>query len=132
TFYPREGPLQWLGPIEDYVLSDLAAWLKHPERGLRFVDTQLQAAEETIHDLQIQLGELRSELDMQGSYLESREEEWQSEHSSLRDAIAELEGLNAELRSTLDSSRFMTYVALGIAVIAVLVVAVMAYKRLSS
>ena len=132
TFYPREGPLQWLGPIEDYVLSDLAAWLKDPERGLRFVDAQLQAAEETIHDLQIQLGELSSELDMQAGYLESREEEWQSDHSSLRDAITELEGRNAELRSVLDSSRFMTYVALGVAAIAALLVAVMASKRLSS
>ncbi len=37
TFYPREGLLQWLGPIEDFVLSDLAAWLKDPERDLRFI-----------------------------------------------------------------------------------------------
>ncbi len=69
---------------------------------------------------------------MQAGYLESQEEEWQSEHSSLRDAITELEGLNAELQSALDSSRFMTYIALGVAALAILLVAMMTSKRLSS
>jgi len=34
SFYPNEGMLQWLGPIQDHVLSDLATWLKDPERAL--------------------------------------------------------------------------------------------------
>jgi pimeloyl-ACP methyl ester carboxylesterase len=32
TFYPAEGPLQPLGPIESHVLSDLHSWLKDPDR----------------------------------------------------------------------------------------------------
>ena len=33
TFYPAEGPNELLGPIQDYVLADLHAWLK--ERSLQ-------------------------------------------------------------------------------------------------
>ena len=132
TFYPREGPLQWLGPIQDYVLSDLAAWLKDPERDLRILHTQLQTAEETIYDFQVQLDELSSELDQQTGYLESQVEAWRSEQSSLQSTLAELEGRYTELQSALDSSRNMTYVALGVAIVAILMAVVMAFRKLSS
>jgi len=132
TFYPREGLLQWLGPIQDYVLSDLAAWLKDPERDLRILYAQLQTAEETIYDFQVQLDELSSELDRQTGYLESQVEEWRSEHSSMQSTLAELEGRYTELQSALDSSRNMTYVALGVAIVAILMAVVMAFRRLSS
>jgi alpha-beta hydrolase superfamily lysophospholipase len=32
TFYPAQGSVQPLGPIREYVLSDLHSWLKDPER----------------------------------------------------------------------------------------------------
>ena len=132
TFYPREGLLQWLGPIQDYVLSDLAAWLKDPERDLRNLYAQLQTAEETIYDFQVQLDELSSELDRQTGYLESQVEEWRSEHSTMQSALDELEGRYTELQSALDSSRNMTYVALGVAIVAILMAVVMAFRKLSS
>jgi pimeloyl-ACP methyl ester carboxylesterase len=132
TFYPREGLLQWLGPIQDYVLSDLAAWLKDPERDLRNLYAQLQTAEETIYDFQVQLDELSSELDRQTGYLESQVEEWRSEQSSLQSTLDELEGHYTELQSALDSSRNMTYVALGVAIVAILMAVVMAFRKLSS
>jgi pimeloyl-ACP methyl ester carboxylesterase len=132
TFYPREGLLQWLGPIQDYVLSDLAAWLKDPERDLRTLHAQLQTAEEAIYDFQIQLDELSSELDRQAGFLESQVEEWRSEHSSLQSTLAELEGRYTELQSSLDSSRNMTFVALGVAIVAFLMAVVLVSRRLSS
>jgi predicted esterase len=32
TFYPAQGSVQPLGPIREYVLSDLHSWLKDPDR----------------------------------------------------------------------------------------------------
>ena len=32
TFYPAQGSAQPLGPIQEYVLSDLHSWLKDPDR----------------------------------------------------------------------------------------------------
>jgi uncharacterized protein len=32
TFYPAQGSVQPLGPIQEYVLGDLHSWLKDPNR----------------------------------------------------------------------------------------------------
>jgi len=87
--------------MQDYVLSDLAMWLKDPARNIRDLHAQLQAAENTIEDLQAQL--------------------------HLR--INELEGRNDELRSALDSSTNLAYTAIGIATIAVAAVVAMIVKE---
>jgi alpha-beta hydrolase superfamily lysophospholipase len=129
TFYPREGVLQWLGPIEDYVLSDLAAWLKDPERGLNTLDARLDANMDTIKGLQGQLGDLSSELDHQATELENQIRELQLESTEMQDAITELESRNAELQSAQDSARSLTYVALGVAIVAVVGTAVLLFQR---
>jgi len=107
-------------------LSDARA---DPERDLRILYAQLQTAEETIYDFQVQLDELSSKLDHQTSYLESQVEEWRSEQSSMQSTLAELEGRYTELQSTLHSSRNITYVALGVAIVAILMAVVMAFRR---
>jgi len=101
-FYPEDYWNIAMGPMQDYVLSDLAMWLKDPARNIRDLHAQLQAAENTIEDLQAQL------------HLQ----------------INELEGRNDELRSALDSSTNLAYAAIGIATIAVAaVVAVIVKER---
>lgn len=132
SFYPVDGWKQPLGPIQDYVLSDLAAWLSDPARNMHYLCAQLQTAENIIDALQGQLGDLDSELEQQTSELESvhvkicelegQVEELRVESSTLLDTIAELEGSNDELQSALNSSRNLTYITLGVAIIAVVLV----------
>jgi len=131
-FYPEDYWGIAMGPMQDYVLQDLEAWLKDPAREVRGLDSRLQAATNTVNDLQGQIAELNSEIERQTSELESQVEELQSESTSLRNAIAELESRNTELQSALDSSRNLTYIALGMAIIAVIVGVLTAFKRLRS
>jgi pimeloyl-ACP methyl ester carboxylesterase len=128
TYYPVDRWLQLYGPPEDYVLSDLATWLKDPDRNLNFLNKQLQIAENTITELKSQI--VNSENDIND--LEGQVEELQSESSSLQNTIAELESRNVELRSALASSKNLTYIALGIAMIAFIVGVVTVSKRLHS
>jgi hypothetical protein len=126
TYYPVDRWLQLYGPPEDYVLSDLVAWLKEPERDIRIIDAQLKTATNTVNNLKNQIAELNSELDQQIIELENQVEELTSESSSIQNTIAELASRNAELQSALDSSKNVNYIALGIAIIAV---AIMLYQR---
>jgi len=82
---------------------------------------KLQTAENTIENLRSQLGDVKLELEGRTSQLENSVEELQSESSSLLNTIAELESRNAELQSALGSIKIMNYIALGIAIIAVIV-----------
>ena len=150
TFYPREGLLQWLGPIQDYVLSDLADWLKDPARNTRYLELQFETAldtitelrgqlegerarisglEDQIEGLQSQLGDLNSELDRQTSELGNLIEELQSESASMKNTLSELENRNDILQSTLDSYRNLIYIALGVALLAVAGAAVLIFQR---
>ena len=129
SFYPVDGWKQPLGPIQDYVLSDLAAWLKDPARNLRILDIQLQTSTNTVENLQSQLAELNSELDQQTSELESQVEELQSESTNIQNTVTELESRNVELQSAIDSAKNLTYIALGVAIVAVVAVAIMLFQR---
>jgi len=100
-FYPEDYWSIAMGPMQDYVLSDLAMWLKDPARNIRDLHAQLQAAENTIEDLQAQL------------HLQ----------------ISELEGRNDELRSALGSSINLACAAIGIATITVAAVVAMIVKE---
>jgi pimeloyl-ACP methyl ester carboxylesterase len=100
-FYPEDYWNIAMGPMQDYVLSNLAMWLKDPARNIRDLHAQLQAAENTIEDLQAQL------------HLQ----------------ISESEGRNDELRSALGSSTNLAYTAIGIATIAVAAVVAMIVKE---
>jgi pimeloyl-ACP methyl ester carboxylesterase len=129
-FYPEDYWGIAMGPTQDYVLQDLEAWLKDPARKVRGLDSQLQTAEYVIEELRGQLGDLNSALDQQTGELENQLTELQSESTDMQNTVAELESHNLELQSALDSSKNMTYIALGMALVAIIVEVMMASKRL--
>jgi pimeloyl-ACP methyl ester carboxylesterase len=120
TLSPVEGMLQPMDPVQEYALSDLATWLKDPARKVRDLDSQLQIAEGMMEEFWGQLGDLNSELDQQTSELEKQVTELQSESTDIQDTVAELERHNMELQSALDSAKNMTYISLGVALIAII------------
>ena len=125
-FYPEDYWSIAMGPMQDYVLHDLEAWFKDPARKVRNLDSQLQTAEYIIEELRGHLGDLNSELDQQTSELENQVTELQSESTTMQNTIIELESRNAELQSALDSSKNLIYIALGIALVAIIVEIMMA------
>jgi DNA-binding transcriptional MerR regulator len=132
TYSPVDRWLQLFGPPEDYVLSDLVAWLKDPGRDIRVLEAQLETTTDTAEGLQSQLDDVNSELSRQTSELENQVTELQSESTNMQNTLAELERYNLELQSALDSSKNLTYIALGMAIIAVIVGVVTVSKRLRS
>jgi hypothetical protein len=108
-FYPEDYWSIAMGPVQDYVLQDLWAWLKEPARRVYSLGSQLQTAEKSVEELQGQLDGLSSELD----------------HS-----ITELEDRNVELKSELDSVKKIAYVSLGAATMAIVALAIVVFKRL--
>lgn len=134
SFYPRDGFLQWLGPIQDYVLSDLVNWLKDPVRDMHHLETQLDTADAIIADLQGRVVDEQaavSILESQMEGLQSQLDENQTKISLLDDKVLNLEEENVDLRNALRFSKNLNYVSIGIAVIAT-VIAVLAYQRRST
>ena len=119
-FYPEDYWGIAMGPMQDYVLQDLEAWLKDPARKVSNLDSQLQTAEGIIEELRGQLSGLNSELDQRTGELESQIEELQSGSTGVQNSITGLENQTAVLQSALDSSRNLTYIALGVAFLAVI------------
>ncbi len=114
-----------MGPIQDYVLADLAAWLKDPTRKVRYLTAQ-------IDDLNTELNLKTSELESAKtniSNLEGQVTALQSEHSSLQNTVTELERRNSELQSALDLSTNIAYIAIIIAIIAVAAAVMTLRKR---
>ncbi|MFB0558662.1 MAG: hypothetical protein ACETVY_06060 [Candidatus Bathyarchaeia archaeon] len=118
-FYPEDYWSIAMGPMQEYVLHDLEAWLKDPARKVHSLDSQLKTAENTMEELQGQIDDLSSELDRQASELENQVKGLQSESTDMQNTISELEGRNAELQSALVSAKNLTYIALGLAIVAV-------------
>jgi hypothetical protein len=131
-FYPEDYWSIAMGPMQDHVLQELEAWLKDPTRKVRDLDSQLQTAEYVIEELRGQLGDLNSELDQHTSELENQVTELKSESTDIQNTLVELERHNMELQSALDSSKNLIYVALGIALVAIVVEILMASNRLHS
>jgi pimeloyl-ACP methyl ester carboxylesterase len=125
-FYPEDYWGIAKGPMQDYVLQDLEAWLKDPARKVRSLYSQLQTAEDTIEKLLDRLGDLEVGLEGRTDQLGDRLEQLESESTTLKETIAELETRDDGLQSALDSSRNITYIALGAAIIAV---AIMLFQR---
>ncbi len=124
-FYPEDYWSIAMGPIQDYVLSDLAAWIKDPARKVRYLTVQ-------IGDLNAELNLKTSELESAKtkiSDLESQVKDLQSESSSLQNTVTGLERRNSELQSALDLFTNLAYIAIGIAIIAVAVAAMTLRKR---
>ena len=129
TYSPVDRWLQLYGPPEDYVLSDLVAWLKDPKRDIRVIEAELETITDMTINLRNQLGELNSELDRQTSELGNLIEDLQSESASMKNTLSELENRNDILQSTLDSYRNLIYIALGVALLAVAGAAVLIFQR---
>ena len=129
-FFPEDYWSIAMGPMQDTVLQDLGDWLKDPSRKVRDLDSQLQTAGNTLEDLEGQLDDLDSQVDQRTSKLENQVLELQLESNSMKNTIIELEERNAEFKSSLDSFKNLTYIALGTAIIAIVVVVVTASKRL--
>ena len=127
-FYPEDYWSIAMGPVQDYVLQDLEAWLKDPARKVRNLESQLQTVDDLIGNLQSHLVEVEFDLEGQTSQLESSVEELKSESINLQNTLAELEIHNAEQYSAMDSSLNLIYIVLGVALIAIIVVAVMVFK----
>jgi hypothetical protein len=119
-FYPEDYYGIVMGPIQDYVLQDLEAWLKDPARKVRTLNSQLQAAEYIIEELRVQFVDLNSKLIQQNSALENQVSELQSESNNMQITVTELERNNIKLHSALDSVKNLTYITLGVALIAIL------------
>lgn len=119
-FYPEDYWGIAMGPTQDYVLQDLEAWLKDPARKVRDLDSQLTTAEGIMEALRGQLDDLNSELDQETSELENQVTYLKSESTDIQNTVTELERNNMELKSALDSTKNMTYIALGVALIAVI------------
>jgi len=107
-FYPEDYWSIAMGPMQDYMLRDLEAWLKEPARKVYRLDSQLQTAEKSVEELQGRLDELYSELDQN---------------------INELEDRNVELESELDSVKKLAYISLGVAIMVSAAVAIVLFQR---
>ena len=106
TFYPADGWIQPLGPMQDKVLTDLHAWLTSPARTVRGLEAQIQADAITIESLQKQLGEASKEI--------------RSIQTQLTNELQASNTIISELQSSLSTHATITYIALIIATIAVI------------
>ena len=119
-FYPEDYWSIAMGPTQDYVLRDLEAWLKDPGRKVGNLESQLQTAEITIDNLLNQLEDIKQDFKEQSVQLDGSVEELRSESSNLQNTLVELETHYMELYSTIDSSRNLLYIVLGVGLIAIL------------
>jgi pimeloyl-ACP methyl ester carboxylesterase len=95
TFYPVDGWIQPLGPMQDRVLADLYAWLESPERTVRDLEAQIQADVIIIEGLQRQLTDQTNDFDASNALID-------------------------DLQSSLSTYVTLTYIALIIAAIAII------------
>jgi pimeloyl-ACP methyl ester carboxylesterase/prefoldin subunit 5 len=103
SFYPLPSPwIQPLGPMREYVLSDLAAWLKDSAREVRSLYAQIQAYADTVETFQGQIADLNSELILQTGELQSAREEISELQGQLD---AETQRLGQELQASQDEAR---------------------------
>ncbi len=105
SFYPLPSPwIQPLGPIQEYVLSDLAAWLKDPAREVLSLNAQIQANADTVENLQGQIADLNSELNLQTGELQGAREEISELQGRLD---AETQRLSQELQASRNEAKDM-------------------------
>ena len=118
TFYPKEGLLQWLGPIQDNVLFDLADWLKSSARNQHNLTLQIENTEQSTKELQTRINDLEHQFD-----------ELQSESLNLKKDLNDQKILNEELQHTLNTSKNLSTLSLGLAITAVVIIIVNALTR---
>ena len=97
--------------MQDYVLSDMAAWLKDPLRMLPTLERSLQSARDTIDEQAEEIARIQSALE------------------SSQSAVVELTGSSELLLETLSSTRTLVYISLGVALVSVAMVALLMYRK---
>jgi len=99
TFYPVDGWIQPLGPMQDKVLADLYAWLESPARTVRNLEAQIQA---------------------DAIQLEAARNETRSVYTKLTNDLNSSNALINDLQASLSTYEALTYIALTIAAIAII------------
>jgi pimeloyl-ACP methyl ester carboxylesterase len=137
---PAYGWIQPLGPIQEYALSDLAAWLKDPAREvprlmsrINDLSAELDLKTDELENASLKISEVEKKLANQTELfnqeletanqeidnLENQIAEVQSESSNLQNTLTEMETQNSQLQSALELSRNLTYLSLGVTTIAI-------------
>jgi alpha-beta hydrolase superfamily lysophospholipase len=136
SFYPVEGWIQPLGPIQEKVLGDLFAWLQSPTRNVQYLKAQLRTTNDTIANLQSQLN---NQTRLFTEQLQAARNETQAIRTRLagdldtaNSRINDLERRNTELQTALNTSTTLTYIAITIATIAVIIGLSQVVKRRTS
>lgn len=101
-FYPTDGWNLSVGPMQDYVLHDLEAWLKDPARKVTMIESDLHTAQERLEEFSVMNSRLLSESASQAVYVKG------------------LETWVTDLEMELSSFQNIMYVAIFIAVAAVI------------
>ena len=104
TFYPVDGWIQPLGPMQDRVLADLFAWLKSPARTVRILEAQIQADAMIMESLQVQL---TNQTQLLTTQLEVARNETRSVQTQLSNDLSASNALINDLQNSLS-----TYVTL--------------------
>jgi pimeloyl-ACP methyl ester carboxylesterase len=116
-FYPEDYWSIAMGPIETYVLQDLEAWLKNPVRQTAQINYRLENTESKIIEIMNKQNNVNN-LSQQLTVL-------QAEVASLQDKIIQLEQENTGLKETLVSTNNLTYLIIGLLIIATGIVIVL-------
>jgi hypothetical protein len=101
-FYPTDGWNLSVGPIQDYVLHDLESWLKDPARNVPMLESNLLTTQKKLEELSVMNSNLKSESTSQAVF------------------IIKLESRVNDLEIELSSSQNIMYIAIVIAIVAVI------------
>jgi hypothetical protein len=116
TFYPAEGWIQPLGPVQDRVLADLHAWLISPERTVSKIIAQAESDAIVIESLQLELTLQTQQFSKQ---LEQALNETEIAHIKFKKELDAQFALISNLQDSLSVYMILTYVALITAVITI-------------
>jgi pimeloyl-ACP methyl ester carboxylesterase/predicted nucleic acid-binding Zn-ribbon protein len=96
SFYPVTYPwrIQPLGPIREYVLSDLVSWLRDSARTVRLLNAQIQTYVNKVEDLQSQLQASQSQVEDVQTHLNS---DLEAANKKIGGLESQVKDLNSEL-----------------------------------
>ncbi len=117
TFYPADGWVQPLGPIQGKVLADLYAWLADPTRTVRNLNAQTRADAMIIEGLQKQMTVQTQLLSKQ---LDEARNVTMSVQTKLTNDLSASKSLINSLQSSLSTYSIFTYIAIIVAAIALI------------
>lgn len=117
TFYPADGWIQPLGPIQEKVLADLQVWLMSPSRTVHDLNAQIRANTKTIDGLEIQLN---NQTQLLFTKLDATQNETCTLQAKLTNDLNAQNVVLKDLQSSLNKYTIITYAALGIASISII------------